>query len=97
LSHFSDTLWLVEKKYCRFSFTLIGVGVNKSFVDVLQLGERGSGTKRNHPTQNFEELKNQCLEDGVLFEDPTFAADDSSLYFSQQPDRNFEWLRPSVS
>lgn len=61
----------------------------------LVLGERGSGTKRNHATQNFQELKNQCLAEGVLFEDPTFLADDSSLYFSQQPDRNFEWLRPS--
>lgn len=32
---------------------------------------------------------------GRLFEDPEFPADVSSLYFTRQVDRHFEWLRPS--
>ena len=47
--------------------------------------------------QQFTRLRDQCLEEGVLFEDPEFPADDSSLYFSQSAPRNFEWLRPNVS
>lgn len=47
--------------------------------------------------QNYEEVKKTCLEEGILFEDPEFLAEDSSIFFSQEPPRAFEWLRPSVS
>uniref|UniRef100_A0A3P9NLY2 Calpain catalytic domain-containing protein n=1 Tax=Poecilia reticulata TaxID=8081 RepID=A0A3P9NLY2_POERE len=33
----------------------------------------------------------------VLFEDPLFPADDSSLFYSEKPTMKFEWKRPSVS
>ena len=44
--------------------------------------------------QNFYTLRQQCLDEGNLFVDYDFPADDSSLYFSQRPPRNFEWKRP---
>ncbi|KAK7930628.1 hypothetical protein WMY93_007023 [Mugilogobius chulae] len=50
------------------------------------------------PTQSdgktFEELRSECLQKGVLFEDPDFPAKDSSLFFSQSVPVNFEWKRP---
>lgn len=47
--------------------------------------------------QNYESLKEECLGDGILFEDPEFPAEDSSINFSGPPDRPIEWKRPSVS
>uniref|UniRef100_A0A3B4ZYN4 Calpain catalytic domain-containing protein n=1 Tax=Stegastes partitus TaxID=144197 RepID=A0A3B4ZYN4_9TELE len=32
--------------------------------------------------RSFEELRHECLQKGVLFEDPDFPATDSSLYYS---------------
>ncbi|CAH1397162.1 unnamed protein product [Nezara viridula] len=58
------------------------------------LGEKGSGTRSRGPVQDFLKLRDQCLASGTLFEDPEFPPRDSSLYFSQQPPRNFEWKRP---
>ena len=45
--------------------------------------------------QNFEELRQQCLDNGELFTDPEFPPDDQSLYFSQEPPFAFEWKRAS--
>jgi len=42
----------------------------------------------------FTELAKHCREQGVLFEDPHFPADDLSLFYSRQPPRPFEWKRP---
>uniref|UniRef100_A0A663E615 Calpain 9 n=1 Tax=Aquila chrysaetos chrysaetos TaxID=223781 RepID=A0A663E615_AQUCH len=42
----------------------------------------------------FEELKQECLRGGVLFEDPDFPACDSSLFFSEKPPVPFIWKRP---
>ena len=47
--------------------------------------------------QNYEELKKECLRNGTLFEDPSFHADDRSLFFSQPTPRKFVWKRPGVS
>ncbi|XP_055380828.1 calpain-A-like [Condylostylus longicornis] len=44
--------------------------------------------------QDYESLKNKCLDNGSLFEDPLFPASDESLLFSRRSDRYFEWLRP---
>lgn len=46
-------------------------------------------------SQDFQELKAKCLENGELFSDPEFPPEDSSLYFSQDPPFAFEWKRPS--
>lgn len=45
----------------------------------------------------YEELKQECLSNGVLFEDPDFPACNSSLFFSEKPPIPFIWKRPRVS
>ena len=45
--------------------------------------------------QNFEALRQECLDNGDLFTDPEFPPDDQSLYFSQDPPFAFEWKRAS--
>ncbi|XP_042341093.1 calpain-9 [Plectropomus leopardus] len=58
----------------------------------------GSGATKALNTQSdgksFEELRQECLRNGVLFEDPDFPASDSSFYFSQRVPVNVEWKRP---
>lgn len=51
--------------------------------------------------QDYEELRNQCLEAGVLFQDPSFPAIASSLGFKElgphsSKTRGIEWKRPTV-
>ncbi|KAA0192708.1 hypothetical protein HAZT_HAZT000400 [Hyalella azteca] len=61
-------------------------------------GERGSGLHgRGEEVQDFERIRDYCLENGVLFEDPAFPAQDSSIFFSKSPPKPFEWKRPHVS
>lgn len=45
----------------------------------------------------YQELKQECLRKGVLFEDPDFPACNSSLFFSEEPPIPFIWKRPRVS
>lgn len=47
--------------------------------------------------QSFEQLRRECLQKGVLFEDPDFPATDSSLFYSERPQIPFVWKRPGVS
>ncbi|XP_067840183.1 calpain-9 [Heptranchias perlo] len=42
----------------------------------------------------YQELKNQCLEQGVLYEDQEFSAAEESLFYSEKPPVAFEWKRP---
>ncbi|XP_062909330.1 calpain-3-like isoform X1 [Mobula hypostoma] len=42
----------------------------------------------------FQFLKKECLRKGVLFEDPEFPADESSLFYSQFLPFKLEWKRP---
>uniref|UniRef100_A0A2C9KC99 Calpain-B n=1 Tax=Biomphalaria glabrata TaxID=6526 RepID=A0A2C9KC99_BIOGL len=44
--------------------------------------------------QNPDEIRAQCLREGILFEDPEFPCVDSSIFFSRSPPRPFEWKRP---
>jgi len=65
---------------------------------MFKIGERGSGFRpRAGDIQDFEVLRDQCLQRGALFEDPDFDTVDSSLFYSKSPDKRFEWRRPSVS
>lgn len=65
---------------------------------VFQLGEKGSGVRqRATDAQDFYQLRDQCLRNGELFEDPEFEAAYSSLFYSQTPPRSFQWMRPKVS
>lgn len=52
-----------------------------------------SGIRKQH----FEEIKEQLLDEEALFEDPEFPAEDSSIFYSREPPRAFEWKRPHVS
>ncbi|XP_029016566.1 calpain-9 [Betta splendens] len=58
----------------------------------------GSGSIQAESTQSdgrsFEQLRNECLRKGVLFEDPDFPATDASLFYSQSAPVSFEWRRP---
>uniref|UniRef100_A0A671QB64 TAF5-like RNA polymerase II p300/CBP-associated factor-associated factor 65 kDa subunit 5L n=1 Tax=Sinocyclocheilus anshuiensis TaxID=1608454 RepID=A0A671QB64_9TELE len=44
--------------------------------------------------KTFEQLRQECLQRGKLFEDPDFPAVDDSLFYSQRVPVNFEWKRP---
>uniref|UniRef100_A0A674P633 Calpain 9 n=1 Tax=Takifugu rubripes TaxID=31033 RepID=A0A674P633_TAKRU len=63
------------------------------------LSGRGSGSSKAENTQSdgksFEQLRQECLQKGILFEDPDFPATDSSLYFSQSVPVAIEWKRPT--
>ncbi|XP_050080169.1 calpain-A-like isoform X2 [Anopheles maculipalpis] len=58
------------------------------------LGDRNRGQRTSADVQDFYQIRQQCLENGTLFEDPEFPASASSLMYSQRPDRHYEWLRP---
>uniref|UniRef100_A0A0B7AEW7 Calpain-3 n=1 Tax=Arion vulgaris TaxID=1028688 RepID=A0A0B7AEW7_9EUPU len=45
--------------------------------------------------QKYDDIKAQCKQQGILFEDPEFPCVDSSIFFSRSPPRPFEWKRPS--
>ncbi|XP_075871755.1 calpain-9 [Nelusetta ayraudi] len=63
------------------------------------LSGRGYGSTKAENTQSngksFEQLRSECLQTGVLFEDPDFPAVDSSLYYSQSVPVQIEWKRPT--
>lgn len=63
----------------------------------MQFGERGSGFKARGEVQDFYRLRDYHRSNGTLFEDPEFPPNDSSLFYSQRPDRYYEWKRPGVS
>ncbi|XP_061771469.1 calpain-9 [Nerophis ophidion] len=62
------------------------------------LAGRGNSASAAVDTQmdgrSFEQLRQECLQRGVLFEDPDFPAADSSLFFSQSIPVKMEWKRP---
>lgn len=58
------------------------------------MGERGSGLKSRGEVQDFKSIRDECLANGTLFEDPDFQPINESLMFSRRPDRHIEWLRP---
>ncbi|KAK6622950.1 hypothetical protein RUM43_008802 [Polyplax serrata] len=60
----------------------------------IKLGERGSGIRSRGQVQDFYELRDECLQNGTLFEDPDFPCEDSSIFFSSRPRYRFEWKRP---
>ncbi|XP_071523095.1 calpain-A-like isoform X23 [Panulirus ornatus] len=61
---------------------------------VFRFGERGSGLRPRGQVQDFYSLRQQCMDEGTLFEDPEFPAEDSSIFFSRSPPKPFEWKRP---
>ena len=50
-----------------------------------------------YQNQRYDDLKQQLLESGSLFEDRVFPARDRSVFFQEALPFEIEWLRPSVS
>ncbi|XP_041802749.1 calpain-1 catalytic subunit-like isoform X1 [Chelmon rostratus] len=68
-----------------------------------RLRAEGMGTKEQaviFSNQDYEALKQQCVESGCLFEDPCFPAEPPSLGFKElapysSKTRDVEWMRPT--
>uniref|UniRef100_A0A3Q3QHL1 Calpain 9 n=1 Tax=Monopterus albus TaxID=43700 RepID=A0A3Q3QHL1_MONAL len=66
----------------------------------LQSTLSGKGSDQNQALdtqsdgKSFEQLRRECLQKGVLFEDPDFPATGPSLFYSQSVPVNIEWKRP---
>ncbi|XP_066216246.1 calpain-9 [Saccopteryx leptura] len=56
----------------------------------------GDAHSTHSSNQSFEQLRQECLWKGVLFEDPDFLANSSSLFFSERPQIPFVWKRPGI-
>ncbi|XP_037247885.1 calpain-9 isoform X2 [Falco rusticolus] len=54
----------------------------------------GAARTTHSSGKTYEELKQECLHRGVLFEDPDFPACNSSLFFSERTPVPFIWKRP---
>ncbi|XP_057376389.1 calpain-B-like isoform X4 [Daphnia carinata] len=59
------------------------------------LGEKGASIKARQNVQDFVQIRDSCLQNGTLFEDASFPADTSSIYYSRRTARDFVWLRPT--
>lgn len=69
-------------------------GSNSIYTAILSRNEAVKDAKR---LKTFLELRDKYVHKKVLFEDPLFPADDSSLYYSCKSPMKFEWKRPTVS
>lgn len=67
---------------------------NSIYSAILSRNEAVKDAKR---LKTFLELRDKYVKKKVVFEDPLFPANDSSLFYSQPPPMKFEWKRPSVS
>lgn len=67
-------------------------GANSIYSAILSRNEAVKDAKR---LKTFLELRDKYVRKKVLFEDPLFPANDSSLFYSQKFQMKFEWKRPS--
>uniref|UniRef100_A0A3B5RFH4 Calpain-3 n=1 Tax=Xiphophorus maculatus TaxID=8083 RepID=A0A3B5RFH4_XIPMA len=67
-------------------------GANSIYSAILSRNEAVKDAKR---LKTFLELRDKYVTKHILFEDPLFPANDSSLFYSQKPEMKFEWKRPS--
>lgn len=59
----------------------------------------GARAKKGTATsKTFEEIRDECVAQGQLWEDPDFPATDSSIYFKNPPSvwPGLKWMRPKV-
>ena len=74
-------------------------------IQANRLRAEGMGTNEHavpFSNQDYEALKQQCVESGCLFEDDCFPAEPPSLGFKElapysSKTRDVEWIRPTVS
>uniref|UniRef100_A0A7N6BBR4 Calpain 9 n=1 Tax=Anabas testudineus TaxID=64144 RepID=A0A7N6BBR4_ANATE len=64
------------------------------FHKTFSLKSRPQAESTQSDGKTFQQLRNECLQKGVLFEDPDFPAKGSSLFFSESVPVNIEWKRP---
>lgn len=69
-------------------------GTNSIYSAILSRNETVKDAKR---LKTFLELRDKYVQKKVLFEDPLFPANDSSLFYSHKSSMKLEWKRPSVS
>lgn len=69
-------------------------GSNSIYSAILSRNEAVKDAKR---LKTFLELRDKYVKKKVVFEDPLFPANDSSLFYSHKPTMKIEWKRPSVS
>ncbi|KAJ3607076.1 hypothetical protein NHX12_026591 [Muraenolepis orangiensis] len=67
-------------------------GSNSIYSAILSRNEAVKDAKR---LKTFLELRDKYVGKKMLFEDPLFPADDSSLYYSCKSPMKFEWKRPT--
>uniref|UniRef100_A0A3Q3VR95 Calpain-3 n=1 Tax=Mola mola TaxID=94237 RepID=A0A3Q3VR95_MOLML len=67
-------------------------GANSIYSAILSRNEAVKDAKR---LKTFLELRDKYVKKQVLFEDPLFPANDSSLFYSRRPSIRIEWKRPS--
>ncbi|XP_078130205.1 calpain-3b isoform X1 [Sander vitreus] len=67
-------------------------GTNSIYSAILSRNETVKDAKR---LKTFLELRDKYVTKKVVFEDPLFPADDSSLFYSHKPSMKIEWKRPS--
>ncbi|KAM7395233.1 hypothetical protein PAMA_006817 [Pampus argenteus] len=69
------------------------LGTNSIYSAILSRNEAVKDAKR---LKTFLELRDKYVSKKVLFEDPLFPADDSSLFYSHKSSMKFEWKRPTL-
>ncbi|XP_029902443.1 calpain-3b isoform X1 [Myripristis murdjan] len=67
-------------------------GSNSIYTAILSRNETVKDAKR---LKTFLELRDKYVHKKVLFEDPLFPADDTTLFYSRKCPMKFEWKRPS--
>ncbi|XP_062292981.1 calpain-3b isoform X2 [Scomber scombrus] len=67
-------------------------GTNSIYSAILSRNETVKDAKR---LKTFLELRDKYVQKKVLFEDPLFPANDSSLFYSHKSSMKLEWKRPS--
>lgn len=73
------------------------------YTNRLRAEGMGSSDQAVHfSNQDYEALKQECVESGCLFEDPCFPAEPPSLGFKElapysSKTRDVVWMRPTVS
>ena len=80
------------------------VGGISASIYANRLRSEGMGSKDQavlFASQDYEALKQQCVESGCLFEDPCFPTEPPSLGFKElapysSKTRDVEWMRPTV-
>ncbi|OWF56833.1 calpain-A-like isoform X3 [Mizuhopecten yessoensis] len=74
-----------------------GFGSANAPMPLMSRGFRETDTphSRHHRgTSDFDTRRSECLRRGVLYEDPDFLPQDTSVYYSRNPPYRIEWKRP---